>query len=173
MIAMLLLWFSMAFGLTITNKLSRLWPGGPAATALHEFSSLLGIVFAIFHAFILLGDHYIKFEAVQILIPFATQSYKPIWVGVGQISLYLWIIITASFYIRRRIGHRLWRTIHYASFVTFLIALLHSLASGSDSGADWVQWSYWLMSGSLLYLFIYRILYSLINRLKTRKASAI
>jgi len=38
-----LLWLSMALGLSITNKLARLWPGGPAATDLHQYTSLLGL----------------------------------------------------------------------------------------------------------------------------------
>ena len=40
----------MALGLGITNKMARLWPGAPAAFALHEYVSLLGLAFAVFHA---------------------------------------------------------------------------------------------------------------------------
>src|SRR3954451_6246454 len=41
-VAFVLVWLSMVLGLGITNKLARLWPGGPAATDLHEYTSLLG-----------------------------------------------------------------------------------------------------------------------------------
>ena len=35
-VSLSLLWLSMALGLGITNKMARLWPGAPAAFALHE-----------------------------------------------------------------------------------------------------------------------------------------
>jgi predicted ferric reductase len=53
-----LLWLSMVFGLLITNRMARLWPGGPAAFDLHQHASLLGLAFGLFHALILLGDGY-------------------------------------------------------------------------------------------------------------------
>ena len=34
-VSLSLLWLSMALGLSITNKMARLWPGAPAAFALH------------------------------------------------------------------------------------------------------------------------------------------
>src|SRR5689334_15353319 len=61
LVAYTLLWMSMASGLLITNRLARLWPGGPTAFAFHEHTSLLGLAFGIFHALILLADHYIGF----------------------------------------------------------------------------------------------------------------
>src|SRR5947207_8775577 len=36
-----LAWLSMAYGVLISNKLARVWPGGPTAFALHEYTSLL------------------------------------------------------------------------------------------------------------------------------------
>ena len=41
-VSLSLLWLSMALGLGITNKMARLWPGAPAAFALHEYVSLAG-----------------------------------------------------------------------------------------------------------------------------------
>src|SRR5574341_1082828 len=42
-VSLSLLWISMALGLGITNKAARLWPGAPAAFAIHEYASLLGL----------------------------------------------------------------------------------------------------------------------------------
>ena len=108
-----LLWLSMALGLIITNKLARLWPGGPIAFDLHQFASLLGLAFALFHALILMGDKYIQYNLAQVLVPFNSAGYKPVWVGAGQIGLYLLAIVGLSFYIRKRLTQRRWRAIHY------------------------------------------------------------
>src|ERR1700741_2746129 len=40
-VAYALLWYSMALGLLITNKLARIWPGGVSAFDLHQHVSLL------------------------------------------------------------------------------------------------------------------------------------
>jgi predicted ferric reductase len=152
----MVLWWLMVLGLALTNKLARIWPGGPTVNDLHEHASLLGLVFGLLHAFVLLGDSYIGYTLPQILIPFA-GSYAPLWVGLGQISLYLMAIVTATFYMRHWIG-RAWRSIHYLSFGVFVLALLHGLFSGTDSSAAWAFWMYAGTGLSVLALTIYRIL---------------
>ena len=163
-VALGLLWISMLLGLLITDKMARMWPGSAAAFAIHEYVSLLGLGFAAFHALILLGDHYINYQLVQILMPFGSQNYHPIWVGVGQIGLYTWAVISASFYIRQQIGSRAWKVIHYASFFNFLIAIMHGLAVGSDGSTLWGQAVYWTFGGSVLFLTIYRVIASALGR---------
>ncbi|CAG0992379.1 hypothetical protein ANAEL_02374 [Anaerolineales bacterium] len=164
-VSLTLLWLSMALGLGITNKMARLWPGAPAAFALHEYVSLLGLAFAVFHAIVILGDRYINFTLLQLLIPFSTVDYRPFWVGIGQLAFYTWVILVISFYIRPVIGHKSWRFLHYASFGMYLMGLSHGLFSGTDTSAGWAQNYYWISAGSLLFLFIYRILASVIDGL--------
>jgi predicted ferric reductase len=163
-VAMGLLWASMMLGMGITNKMARLWPGAPAAFALHEYLSLLGLAFAVFHGLILLGDHYSNFSLLQILIPFATWNYSPFWVGLGQLGFYAWALLVASFYIRKHIGQRAWRLLHFVSFLAYLGAMLHGLTSGSDGSLGWVQGFYWLTGGSFLFLFTYRVVNTLIEK---------
>ncbi|HLO30195.1 MAG TPA: hypothetical protein VK249_13715 [Anaerolineales bacterium] len=156
-VSLSILWISMALGIGISNKMARVWPGAPAAFAVHEYVSLLGLAFALFHALVLLGDHYINFTVAQIFMPFATVGYRPTWVGIGQIGFYVWLIVALSFYVRSSIGQKTWRVIHYLSFAMYLMGLLHGLFSGTDSNANWAQWYYWVSGGSLLFLLIYRI----------------
>jgi predicted ferric reductase len=163
-ISLSLLWISMALGLGMTNKMARLWPGAPASFAIHEYVSLLGLAFAIFHGSVLLGDHYINFTLAQIVMPFAAVGYRPLWVGIGQIGFYVWVIVALSFYIRQFIGQRTWRAIHYLSFIMYVMGLIHGLLSGTDSAANWAQQYYWISGGSLLFLLIYRIVASLADK---------
>lgn len=152
-----LLWWSMALGLMITNRLARAWPGGPAVNDLHEHASLLGLAFGAAHALALLGDHYIGYTLAEVVIPFAGASYRPLWVGVGQIAFYLMAILTLSFYVRSWIGRRFWRAIHAGSFSVFALALAHGLLSGTDSGAGWARLLYALSAASLAALTAYRL----------------
>jgi predicted ferric reductase len=156
MVAYVLFWASMAFGLAITNKMLRAWPGGPTPAVLHEYVSLLGLAFAAFHALILIWDGYSKYTLGQVLIPFASTNYRPLWVGLGQVAVYLLLPVTCTFYLRRAIGYRLFRQIHYLSFAVFALALGHGLLSGTDSGARWIRDLYWASAVSIAGLLAYR-----------------
>lgn len=153
-----LLWLSTAFGLLMTSRLARAWPGHLVAFEAHQFVSLLALAFALFHALILLGDRYIGYTLQQVLTPFGSQTYRPLEVGLGQTGFYLAALVTFTFYIRQRISQRAWRLIHYLSFAVFLMTLWHGVSSGSDSGEVWARILYWSAGGSVLFLTIYRIL---------------
>ncbi len=159
-----LIWLSVVLGLLITNKLARIWPGGPLAADVHQFASLLGLGFALFHGMILLGDHYINYTLPQLLIPFAGTAYRPLWVGFGQLGFYLALPIAFSFYARKSIGYRTWRLIHYASFAFFLLAIVHAVYSGTDTGSFLVNAFYSVTGGSVLFLTIYRVLMAGVSR---------
>ena len=58
--AYVLFWASMMMGLLMSTKTTRLWSTGPTFMAMHEFTSILGLLFAGFHALILLGDAFIQ-----------------------------------------------------------------------------------------------------------------
>jgi len=157
-VAFFLLWLSMILGLSLTNKLARLWPGGPVAFDLHQHTSLLGLAFALFHALILLGDSYSKYTLGQLLIPFAGANYRPQWIGLGQVSFYMLLLVALSFYVRKQIGRFAWQVIHVLSFSVFLLALLHGLTSGTDSSTLWAKGIYFTSGGSILFFTVYRVL---------------
>ena len=171
-IAFILIWFSTVLGLLITNKLACLWPGGPMAFELHQLMSLLGLAFALFHALILIGDAYFKVQLFDLLVPFATKNYRPLWVGLGQISFYLTGIVVISFYLRRRITHRVWRSLHYLSFLAFGMVLLHGILSGTDTSTPWIHHIYLFCGVSVLFLSILRLLTSLFKSNSRRKRLA-
>src|SRR5215212_4928405 len=75
MVGFVLLWASMALGVGISNKLTRIWPGAFTAFDLHQFTSLLGLGFVAVHVLTLLDDTYIGYNLVQVLVPFASTAY--------------------------------------------------------------------------------------------------
>ncbi len=158
LVAYLLMWLSLVVGLSITSRLARLWPGGPSAVDLHQFTGLLGLGFATFHGLILLGDHYIGYTLSQILVPFASGEYRPLWVGIGQVSFYLAVLVSLTFYVRRFIGYRVWRTLHFGTFVVYALVTLHSLTAGTDT-LTWPALLMYLVTVSITGgLILYRLL---------------
>lgn len=157
LVAYTLLWGSVVWGLLLSSKISQ----GTLRPALvldaHQFLSNVAIGFAAFHGLVLMGDRYLSFPLQAVLVPFAS-SYKPALVAAGQIGLWLSLLLSISFVLRRRLGQRLWRRLHYLSFVVYWAALLHSVLIGSDSGAPWLQALYLGTAGAVLFLTSYRIL---------------
>ncbi len=169
-VAYLLMWLSVTMGLMLSSKLAREWPGGAVAVDLHRFLSLLALGFALFHGLILLGDRYLQLSPGQLLVPFATADYRPLWVGLGQLSFYLALLVTASFYVRRWIGYRIWRAVHYASFAVYSLATAHGLTAGTDATSP-VMLALYGVSGLVTYfLVIYRILTAVPDPGRPRRA---
>ena len=155
-VAYLLMWLSTIWGLTLTTKFARRLIAAPIAYGLHEFLSILAVSFALLHSAVLLGDSYINFTIFHLAIPFIAP-YKPLWTGLGTIGLYLTLALTGSFYIRKQIGQKIWRALHYLTFVAYLLALGHSLMAGTDSALPAIRLMYVGTGCSVLFLTYYRL----------------
>ena len=127
-----LIWLSMIWGFAIPSKIFQPILEGIFSYDFHEHISLLGLGFIVLHVFVLLFDKFLPFNIIQILIPF-TDTYRPLWVGIGIISFYLLLLVTFTFYLRQQIGAQAFRSIHLLSLVGYLGATLHGLFAGTDS----------------------------------------
>jgi predicted ferric reductase len=112
------------------------------------------LAFALFHGLILVGDRFIGDTVGQVLIPFAGVAYRPARVGIGRLGFYLLALVSLTFYVRRAIGHKTWRLIHFLSFLVFVMAMVHGVMSGTDSGAWWAAAVYWMTGATTLFLTI-------------------
>lgn len=155
-IAYLLLWLSVVWGLALSTKITNRLMLGPFAYGLHEFISILTIVFAMVHSLVLLGDSYVHFSLFNLVIPF-TASYQPLWTGLGTIGFYLIAALTASFYLRQHLGQKTWRALHYLTFLGYGLVLVHGLMSGSDSSLTPVKLMYLGTGATVLFLTYYRL----------------
>jgi predicted ferric reductase len=167
-IAYLLLWFSTAWGLAVSNKILDPILHRMFTFDFHQFTSLLAIGFLILHISVLTLDRYLPFTWAQVLIPFIAP-YRPLWVGIGVISFYLTVLVSVTFYMRRRIGMRTFRLIHVLSLVGYLGATLHGLYAGTDAPLLASQIMY---KGTLLvviFLLAYWIIAALQQKMIARK----
>ena len=155
-IAYLLMWASVVWGLLLSTKILGKQLVASVAYGAHEFLSILSIIFAALHALVLLGDSYIEFKIWHLIIPFSAP-YKSFATGLGTISLILSAALLLSFYVRKRIGQKLWRKLHYFTFLGFVLAVVHGIMAGTDS-ASWGMISvYWFSGLSVLFLVYYRL----------------
>lgn len=155
-----LIWLSMIWGFAIPSKIFQPILEGIFSYDFHEHISLLGLGFIVLHVVVLLFDKFLPFNIIQILIPF-TDTYRPLWVGIGIISFYLLLLVTATFYLRSQIGSRAFRSIHLLSLVGYVGATMHGLFAGTDSALPITKFLY---AGTFL-VVIFFTAYWLIMRL--------
>lgn len=156
-ISYLLLWLSTVWGIFMSSKVMKGILNAGQMLGMHQFLSILAIIFSLIHAIVLLGDSYISFNLIHLLIPF-TSPYEPFWTGLGSIAFYLILALTGSFYIRQHIGQKVWRAFHYSAFLAYFLAMGHGIMAGSDSGLLSTQLMYLITAGSTLFFTYYRIL---------------
>lgn len=127
-----LIWLSTAWGLIVSSKILDRFMERSFTYDFHEFLSWLGLAFIGIHVVVLMADTYLPYSIWQVLIPFLSP-YRPFWVGIGVIALYLSLLVTITFYLRARIGMEAFRKLHYLSLVSYIGVTLHGLYAGTDS----------------------------------------
>jgi methionine sulfoxide reductase heme-binding subunit len=127
-----LIWLSTAWGLVVSSKILDPILERAYAYDFHEYLSWLGLAFIGIHVAVLMADKYLPYSIWQVMIPFLSP-YRPFWVGIGVITFYLSILVTAAFYLKKKIGAETFRKIHYLSLVAYLGGTLHGLFAGTDS----------------------------------------
>ena len=133
-VALGLITASVMLGLAMANKLLR----GRNYAAIHEHLSVAGLVAILAHGVTLLGDSWLHPGLVGIAVPF-TMGYRTVFTGLGIMAGYLAAALGLSFYVRRRIGARLWRKAHRFTPVVYLLALVHALGAGTDASTSWLR----------------------------------
>lgn len=137
----LLFWLSTIWGFAVGSKIFDSFLERVFTFDFHEHLSLLSIGFLILHVLVLLIEKVEPLSLAEILVPFIS-AYRPFWTGIGIISFYLTILVTVTFYIRKWISMKTFRTIHYLSVAAYFGSLLHSVYAGTDTALTWVQWMY-------------------------------
>jgi predicted ferric reductase len=135
--AYILLTLAVVVGLALSTQLqspSR-WPR-LINSELHNFLTLLSTIFMVVHVLAVWIDPFTRFGWNEIFIPFASH-YRPVWMALGIVALYLGIAIGISTWLRPRIGYTWWRRLHVLTFGVYVLATLHGLGTGSDTQTWW------------------------------------
>jgi sulfoxide reductase heme-binding subunit YedZ len=113
------------------------WPR-IALEDLHRFASLAAGTFVTIHVVAIAIDAYLPFSLASLIVPFIS-SYRPVWVGIGIVTMELMVAVAISNRLRdRKLSYATWRKIHYATFAVWTGATIHSLGSGTDRSTVWL-----------------------------------
>ena len=120
----------------------------PSVLELHRTLTWLALGAVGLHGAALALDPTVHLSLVQLLVPGAAP-YRPLATAAGVLAAELALLVAVSFRLRRRIGVRAWRRLHYATFAVFAAATLHGLLAGSDSARPWALPLYGVATGAV------------------------
>ena len=155
-VAYLLLTAVVLVGLTLAGKaqLPR-WPKF-AVTELHRFGGLLVGVFLSIHVLTIAIDTYTRFSLTQLLVPL-TSGYRPAWVALGIVAAELLVALAVTNLLRGRLPYRLWRRLHYLTFLVWAGATAHGIGAGTDTRTIWMLPLYVVSVSSVLAALTWRL----------------
>ncbi len=137
LVTLLLLTASVLLGvLTAGRFASGRWPRF-LSQGLHRNISLLVLVFLTLHVGTTVIDTYTSIPLTAAFVPF-TSSYKTVWLSLGAVASDLLLALVVTSLLRKRIGHRPWRLVHWLAYACWPVAVAHGLGIGTDRNATWV-----------------------------------
>jgi sulfoxide reductase heme-binding subunit YedZ len=156
-VALVLIALSVAIGLAMASKAFRR-PGLPKKLiAVHEHAALAALVAIAVHGITLLGDSWLNPGPLGIAVPFV-MDHEPLFTGHGIVGGYLAAILGLTFYVRRRLGTRRWRSLHRLTPLVYALGVTHAVGAGSDAGEPWLLAILLATGTPILYLGILRAL---------------
>jgi sulfoxide reductase heme-binding subunit YedZ len=142
-VALLLLTLAIALGIADVQRFSTpRWPRF-VIDSVHRNVSLLAMVFLVVHILTSVLDGFAPISLIDGFIPFA-GAYRPFWLGLGTVAFDLLLAVTISSLLRQRMGFAGWRAVHWLTYASWPIALLHGFGTGSD-----VNSGVWLLALSV------------------------
>jgi sulfoxide reductase heme-binding subunit YedZ len=123
----------LAASLAVTLGLSR---RGRDWRIVHESLSLATLVALAVHALSLLGDSYLKPSLADVTVPFVS-GHERLWMSVGIVAGWAFVILGVSYYVRGRIGVQRWRVLHRFTALAWVLGVVHALMMGTDAGTAW------------------------------------
>jgi methionine sulfoxide reductase heme-binding subunit len=131
-----LLTLSVIFGLIVKSRPLRFIKAA-AMTEAHRFVTVLALSATALHGAALALDTKIPFTIQELVAP-GIAPYRPVWVAFGIVAAELMLAIHLSFSVKRWIGTKNWRRLHWLTYGVFLAATVHGVMTGSDSDRSWV-----------------------------------
>jgi methionine sulfoxide reductase heme-binding subunit len=136
-VALLLLTIAIVLGVVDVRRWSTpQWPRF-VVDSLHRNVSLLAMAFLALHVLTSVLDSFAPISLLDAFIPFA-GAYRPLWLGLGALALDLLLAVTLTSLLRQRLGYASWRAVHWLTYASWPVALLHGFGTGSDVASAWL-----------------------------------
>ena len=136
--ALVLLSLSLALGIIGRSGRQAFGLGRFGLNELHRTAALTGVGLVVVHLVSLLFDPYAQLRVVDLVLPFL-GSYRPLWLGLGTVAVDLLLVVTAVSLLRHKVGPRVFRAVHWATYALWPVALMHAFGTGTDAWTPWMN----------------------------------
>jgi DMSO/TMAO reductase YedYZ heme-binding membrane subunit len=143
-VAVFVLTFNILLGLLMGVKYNP-WKSWPHRRInyfrIHNWTGYVALTVSLLHVILLLLSSEAKFRVIDVLYPMVGPK-QPVINTVGAAALYVLIVIVVTSYYRAEIGHDRWRIIHYGTYLTATLFLIHGIWSDpslKDSPIDYLD----------------------------------
>jgi methionine sulfoxide reductase heme-binding subunit len=137
-VALVMFTISLVLGIVARSGRSVPWLGRFGTSDLHRTAALTGTGLLVGHVGSLYLDPYAQLRLVDVVFPFL-GAYRPFWLGLGTLALDVLAVVTVVSLLRHRVGPRVFRTVHWATYVLWPVALLHAVGNGTNAGSTWFR----------------------------------
>ena len=130
-VAVFVLTFNILLGLLMGVKYNpwRSWPHRRINYfRIHNWTGYVALALSLLHVILLLLSTEAKFRIVDVLYPMVGPK-QPVINTLGAAALYVLIVVVTTSYYRAAIGHDRWRIIHYGTYLTATLVLIHGIWS--------------------------------------------
>jgi predicted ferric reductase len=135
-VSMILLSGVVVLGVLSTMRVqSAAWPRF-LTTGLHRNLALLTLVFLALHIVTAVVDPFTHLGWLTAVVPFSSY-YRTLWLGLGTIAFELLAAIIVTSLLRGVIGQAAWRIVHWLTYASWPIAIIHGFGTGTDAWAAW------------------------------------
>ncbi|MGW3942748.1 ferric reductase-like transmembrane domain-containing protein [Streptomyces phaeochromogenes] len=140
-LALILLTATVVLGIASGGRTAPRRMGRFEVGLLHRNLSLLTLVFLAVHVVTTVLDPFVHLSWAVSVVPFGA-SYRPLWLGLGTAALDLLLAVLVTSALRRRLGVRRWKAVHWLAYAAWPLALFHSAGSGTDTRLPLQLWLY-------------------------------
>jgi predicted ferric reductase len=112
--------------------------GRTGVADVHRTAALTGTALIVVHVASLYLDPYAQLRLVDFVVPFL-GSYRPLWQGLGTVAVDTLLVITVVSMLRHRVGPRVFKAVHWATYAFWPVAFLHGIETGTDAGTLWFR----------------------------------
>ena len=130
-VAVFVLTFNILLGLLMGVKYNpwRSWPHRRINYfRIHNWTGYVALTLSLLHVVLLLLSTEAKFRIVDVLYPMVGPK-QPVINTLGAAALYVLIVVVVTSYFRAAIGHDRWHIIHYGTYLTATLFLIHGIWS--------------------------------------------
>ncbi|WP_433917937.1 ferric reductase-like transmembrane domain-containing protein [Streptomyces canus] len=140
-LALILLTATVVLGIASGGRTAPRRIGRFEVGLLHRNLSLLTLVFLVVHVVTAVLDPFVHLSWAVSVVPFRA-SYRPLWLGLGTVALDVLLAVLVTSALRRRLGVRRWKAVHWLAYAAWPLALFHSAGTGTDTRLSLQLWLY-------------------------------